>query len=277
MIKCIAIDDEPLALSQLATYISKVPFLQLVAACPDTSRAMQAIEDTHIDAMFADINMPDLNGLDFIRSLIEPPIIVLTTAYSDYAIQGYKVNAIDYLLKPFSFDEFLAAANKVRQRYTLARQAAHAQVAELQPQARQPLSQAVLPQPPFLYIKSGHGVIRLRTGSILYIEGMAEYVRIHTADSPKPITAHLTLSKIERQLPQDTFLRVHKSYIANMAQATRATRTSITFTSATAVPVSQSQNTRTPNLVIPAAADTIPVGEAYRDILLSYIRSHSLI
>lgn len=240
MIKCIAMDDEPLALSQLKAYISRVPFLRLSAACPDTYSAMQALDDTHADAIFADINMPDLNGLEFIRSLSMPPLVVFTTAYSDYAIEGYKVNAIDYLLKPFSFDEFLRAANKLRQRHELTLQAAQAQ--------------APTATPSFLYIKSARSMSRLDTATILYIEGMGEYVRIHIVGSPKPLTALLSMRKIESQLPQDTFLRVHKSYIANMAQATRVTHASISF----------------------GSGHTIPIGDACRSDVLAYIDNHSL-
>lgn len=233
-------DDEPLALGQLKAYISRVPFLELAAACPDTYSALQAMEETHVDAIFADINMPDLNGLEFIRSLSNPPLVVFTTAYSDYAIEGYKVNAVDYLLKPFSFDEFLKAAQKVRQRHELTRQDHY--------------SHETVQQPTSIYIKSGHGMNRIDTASIIYIEGMGEYVRIHTTDSSKPLTALLSMHKIEDQLPHDIFLRVHKSYIANMAQATRVCRTSISF----------------------GSKRTIPIGDSCRSAVLRYIDCHSL-
>ena len=119
MIRTLAIDDEPLALKQLATYIKKVPFLELVAECQSAIDAKKILEQDMIDVMFIDINMPDLNGLDFVRTLAAPPLVVFTTAYSEYAIDGYKVNAVDYLLKPFGMDEFLRAANKVKQQYEL--------------------------------------------------------------------------------------------------------------------------------------------------------------
>lgn len=233
-------DDEPLALSQLTAYIKRVPFLKLAAACPDTYSAMEAMDRCHVDAIFADINMPDLNGLDFIRSIANPPLVVFTTAYSDYAVEGYKVNATDYLLKPFSFDEFLAAATKVRRQHELLT-AGNAPAMTEQ-------------QPGFIYIKSDHRMNRISTASILYIEGMSEYVRIYTTDSAKPLTALLSMRRIEESLPHDSFLRVHKSYIVNMAQAVSVCRTSISF-----------------------GADTfVPIGDVYRDSITEYIDRHSL-
>lgn len=119
MIKCVAIDDEPLALKQLAYYIEKVPFFELVACCQSAMDAMRKLEKLDVDVLFLDINMPDLNGLDFVHSLTNPPMIVFTTAYQEHAIEGYRVNAIDYLLKPFGMNDILRAAEKVQQRYNL--------------------------------------------------------------------------------------------------------------------------------------------------------------
>ena len=123
MITCLAIDDEPLALRQLVAYIGKVPFLQLVGECRSAAEAQRVMNNEMVDAIFVDINMPDLNGLDYVRTLSAPPIVVFTTAYAEYAIDGYKVDAADYLLKPFSLDDFRRAANKVRHRYQLERHA----------------------------------------------------------------------------------------------------------------------------------------------------------
>ena len=116
MIRCIAIDDEPLALQQLAAYIKKTPFLELVAQCQSAIEARQFLEQDTVDAIFCDINMPDLNGMDFVKSLKAPPLIVFTTAYSEYAVEGFKVNAVDYLLKPFGMQDFMRAANRLRER-----------------------------------------------------------------------------------------------------------------------------------------------------------------
>lgn len=119
MIKCIAIDDEPLALEQLRMYIARIPFLELVAVCQDAFEAMKILSETSVDALFVDIDMPDLSGMDFARSLVDRPLIVFTTAYAEYAVEGYKVDAVDYLLKPFGFEDFLRAADKVRCQWEL--------------------------------------------------------------------------------------------------------------------------------------------------------------
>ena len=115
--KCLAIDDEPLALAQLSDYISRVPFLSLVKPCQDAFEAMKVLSDEDVDLIFVDINMPDLNGLDFIRSLISPPLVIFTTAYSEYAVDGFKLDAVDYLLKPFEFQDLLKAADKARKQF----------------------------------------------------------------------------------------------------------------------------------------------------------------
>lgn len=240
MIRCLAMDDEPLALEQISAYIRKVPYLKLVAACPDAYDAMRIISEEDIDAVFADINMPDLNGLDFIRSLTKRPLVVFTTAYSDYAIEGYKVSAIDYLLKPFGFDEFLAAADKVRRQHELI--------------ASQKANEAKREPQEYIYIKVEHRMVRISTNAIRYIEGMSEYVRIYTDEAPKPLTTLLSMRKMEEALPQDAFLRVHKSYIVNMGKVKSVCKTSVQMD-----------------------ADTfIPVGDAYRPAFMEYVSSRAL-
>lgn len=229
-----------MALSQLRSYIARVPFLELVAACPDTFAAMQVMDGTQVDAIFADINMPDLNGLEFIRSLSNPPLVVFTTAYSDYAVEGYKVNATDYLLKPFSFEEFLVASQKVRRQYELTH--------------REEPKQDTKQHTEFIYIKADHRMNRIGTASILYVEGLGEYVRIYTNNSDKPITTLLSMRRIEETLSDDRFLRVHKSYIVNMARAESVCRTSISI----------------------GTDKFIPIGDAYRDTVFSYVERHSL-
>lgn len=116
MIRCLAIDDEPLALQQLVSYINKVPFLELAAQCRSAIEARQFLENDTVDAIFCDINMPDLNGMEFVKALMAPPLVVFTTAYSEYAVEGFKVNAVDYLLKPFGLQEFQRAANRLKER-----------------------------------------------------------------------------------------------------------------------------------------------------------------
>ena len=159
MITCLAIDDEPLALQQLSSYIPRVPFLELKAQCQSALEAREVMKREAIDAIFIDINMPDLNGMDFVRSMPIPPIVVFTTAYSEYAIEGYKVDAVDYLLKPFGLEELQRAALKVKERYEL-KQAASA-ATETKDGADT------------IFVKSDYSVVPVKLGDIAYIEGMS--------------------------------------------------------------------------------------------------------
>lgn len=230
-------DDEPLALEQLVAYIRKVPYLSLAAACQDAWEAMRAIEQGPVDAIFADINMPDLNGLEFLRSLVTRPIIVFTTAYSEYAIDGYKVNAVDFLLKPFSFDEFLNAADKVRRQHELQTAASGA---DQQQQGRE-----------VIYVKADYKMHRLDTADIIYVEAMSEYVRIYSAGAAKPLTALCSMKRMEELLPADRFLRIHKSYIVNMSLIKSLNKSSVQVTD----------------------EKFIPIGDAYRAGLLDFINN----
>lgn len=206
MIKCIAIDDEPLALTQLVGYINKVPFLELIKPCSSAFEAMEVLANNNIDLIYVDINMPDLNGLDFVRSLIHKPLTVFTTAYSEYAIEGFKVDALDYLLKPFGYSDFLKSANKVKQQYELLT-----------------LSNNQLNDEKHLFVKTEYRVVRLEIDSIIYIESMSEYVRIHTTQD-KPIMSLLSMKVVEERLPASKFMRVHRSYIVNLQKIMEVTK-----------------------------------------------------
>ena len=199
--KCIAIDDEPLALKQLTDYISRVPFLSLVKSCQDAFEAMKVLADEEIDLIFVDINMPDLNGLDFIRSLISRPIVIFTTAYSEYAVDGFKLDAVDYLLKPFEFQDLLKAADKARKQY---------EYRMLEQQGELGNSSQI--KGDSLFVKSDYKVVRIDVKNIRYIEGMSEYVRIFIEGEDKPVITLASLQKMEERLPT-YFMRVHRSYI----------------------------------------------------------------
>lgn len=225
MIKCLAIDDEPLALRQLAAYIGKVPFLDLVGECRSALDAKTVLENELIDAIFVDINMPDLNGMDFVRSLQSPPLVVFTTAYSEYAVEGFKVNAVDYLLKPFGMDDFMRAANKVKRQHELLGSRAAA--------AGQSRDGGTI------FVKSEYKTIRIDISSISYVEAMGEYLRIHLEGRPKPIIALLAMKKIEERLPQDTFMRIHRSYIVNLGKMLEVGKNRAVMDDGTALPVSE--------------------------------------
>ena len=233
MIRCLAIDDEPLALKQLAAYLKKVPFLELVDSCQSAIEAMAVLDKEEVDAIFIDINMPDLNGLDFVRSLHHPPMVVFTTAYQEYALEGYKVDAIDYLLKPFGMSDVMRAADKVKRQYDLL----HA--ASLSP----------MDEDDALFLKTEYKVVRVLTSHINYIEGMSEYLRIHLSDPSKPIVVLLSMKKIEERLGETDFMRIHKSFIINLHHIAEINRSRV---------------------VLDDGAE-IPIGDSYRDKLNDYI------
>lgn len=220
-IKCLAIDDEPLALKQIGAYITKTPFLELVALNNSALDALEYIHSNRIDLIFVDINMPDLNGVDFVKALNEKPHIIFTTAYSEYAIEGFKVNAIDYLLKPIGYKDFLKAVNKVKTLFDL-----H----DLQ-------SEPIRTTQDHLFVKSEYKLMRIELSDIKFIESMHEYVRIHLI-SDKPVMTLLSMKSIEEQLPPEKFMRVHRSFIVNMDRIKLIERNRIVFDKNVYIPVS---------------------------------------
>jgi DNA-binding LytR/AlgR family response regulator len=211
MIRCIAIDDEPLALRQIADYIKKTPFLELTGQCESALKAIEVLENTLVDLMFVDINMPDLSGMDFVKTLDNPPKIVFVTAYSEYALEGFRVDAIDYLLKPISYVDFLKSANKVNTWFD-----AHPKKSD--------------------EVRSNK-LLRINFDDIKYIEGMSEYIRIHLTNS-KPVMTLLSLKAVEEILPSGRFMRVHRSYIVNLTKISVIERNRIIFDGNVYIPVS---------------------------------------
>ena len=211
MIRCIAIDDEPLSLAQISNYISKIPYLELVGKCRDALEAMKIISETQVDLMFVDINMPDLNGLDFVRSLNQKPKVIFTTAYSEYAIEGYKVEAVDYLLKPFSFQDLLGAADRARHLIE------DKPIEELKVQDNS------------LFVKSEYRITRIDVSDIKYVESMGEYLRIFLEGQPKPLMPLMSMKRMEEILPAKNFMRVHRSYIVNLDKIQEISRMRIIF------------------------------------------------
>ncbi len=222
MIKCIAIDDEPLALRQIADYIRKTPFFELVGECESALQAIELLENTEVDLMFVDVNMPDLSGIDFVKTLESPPKIVFVTAYSEYAFEGFKVNAIDYLQKPIGYSDFLKSANKVKSWFDM----------------HHTKSDEVKSNKDFLFIKSEYKILRINFDDIKYIEGMNEYIKIHLTNS-KPAMTLLSMKSIEEQLPVDRFMRVHRSYIVNLTKISVIERSRIIFDEKVYIPISE--------------------------------------
>ena len=184
MIRTLAIDDEPLALQQLAAYIKKIPYLELVGECQSAIDAHTLMQKEPVDAIFCDISMPDLNGLDFVRALNPRPLVVFTTAYSQYAVEGYKVDADDYLLKPFSFEEFQQAAERVHRQYDLLHQeeAAAASASEID-------------ENDDIFLKTEYKVMRVAVSDIRCVEGMSEYLKIHLVSRDRPVVVIMSMKK----------------------------------------------------------------------------------
>ena len=244
MIKCIAIDDEPLALQQLVAYISKIPFLSIVGQCQSAIEAKQIMQSDVVDAIFCDINMPDLNGMDFVKSLASPPIIVFTTAYSEYAVEGYKVDAVDYLLKPFGLDEFQRAANKVKRVYE--------QINDSDSSSNQNVSCAS-EDASTLFFKTEHRIVKVDIADIVYVEGMSEYMKIHLISQPKPLIVLLSMKKLEERLPSN-FMRIHRSYIINLDKIIEVNK----------------------NRVIIDNDAYLPIGDLYKDTFNNYLNTRFL-
>ena len=188
--KCLAIDDEPLALSVLKDYIARVPYLELQGVYENPFEALQVFNRQSVDILFVDINMPGLSGLEFIKSLQSPPFVIFTTAYSQYAVDGFELDATDYLLKPFGFDRFLKAVNKATKAPAVPSPA--------------PLD--------IIFVHSEHHIIKISLADIHYIEGYREYVKIYT-HADRPILTIRSLKSLTEQLGATTFVRIHKSFI----------------------------------------------------------------
>ena len=228
MIRVLAIDDEPLALQQLVSYIQKIAFLELAGQCQSALEAKEILNRESVDAVFCDINMPDLNGMDFVKSLAAPPLIVFTTAYSEYAVEGFKVNAVDYLLKPFGLDDFRRAANRLKERLEASAPAAapSAPVADA-PQASDDDT---------IFIKTDSQVIKIAISDIRYVEGMSEYLKIHLEGQPKPIVTLLSMKKMEENLPSN-FMRIHRSYIINLKKIQEVNKNRVIMDNETYLPI----------------------------------------
>jgi len=244
-IKCIAIDDEPLALKKLVTYINKLPYLELVAQCHSAIEAQRILQDQEVDAIFLDINMPDLNGMDFAKSMdnkgAKGPVMVFTTAYSEYAIEGYKANAVGSLLKPYGFDEFEAAAQKARD------------VCEIRQQALTEVT-AAPEDDGIIYVKSDYKIVRIAIDSIRYIEAMSEYLKISCDDKDKPVIVLLSMKKIEEHLSSSTFMRIHRSFIINLNKIVEVKK----------------------NHVVIKGDVSLPIGDNYKESFMDYLNKKIL-
>lgn len=199
-LKCIIVEDEPLARNLLVDYVSKVSFLTLVEACSNPLAALEVLRKEEIDLMFLDIQMPEITGISLLKTLHKKPLVILTTAYSEYALESYELDVVDYLLKPITFDRFLKAVDKANQRVpALGLKATQSEKQEVQE---------------FFFVKDGTKLVKITWDDILYIEGLKDYVTIHTR-TQKVVTLQ-RLKVLETQLPSEKFVRVHHSYIVSL-------------------------------------------------------------
>jgi two-component system, LytTR family, response regulator LytT len=213
MITVIAIDDEPLALQLIADYIRKTPDLMLAGQFENPLEAAQYVSRNPVDIVFTDIHMPGLNGIEFTKSMVNGPVVIFTTAFSKYAIEGFKLDIADYLLKPFTYEEFLTSVHKAER---------------LIKSIKKPADD-VLSNSEFLFLKSDYKIKRINFRNILYIEGLKEYVKVYTIESDKPVLSLSSLKILEKKLPSDKFMRVHRSFIVNLEKIETIDRSRIVF------------------------------------------------
>lgn len=231
---CWIVDDEPLALSLLESYVQRTPFLSLTGKYSNALSAMKHIAGEKVDVLFLDIQMPDVNGIELARIIDNHTRIIFTTAFSEYALEGYKVNAIDYLLKPFSFSEFLAAAKKALNWFEMTESKANSEYVQ---------------ENVGIFVKSEYRLLHVLYDDMLYIEGLKDYVKIYTESSLKPILSLMSLKSLVEELPSERFIRVHRSYIIHLNKISSVDKNRIII-----------------------GKKQIPVGETYRKQFLSAIR-----
>ena len=236
MVRCIAIDDEPLALRQIKSYIDRAEQLELVAVCRSAKEAQKVLEQNSVDLIFVDINMPDMNGLELVRSLTSTHYIVFTTAHPEFAIEGFKLNAIDYLLKPFTFEEFMKASQKAISLVDLVERCHAAESAIAQNEAESSDKE-------YLSVKADYKTQLVKISDIVYLESAGEYVRLHIEGS-STITTLFRLKNMETSLPQESFLRVHRSYIVNLRRISSYTKGRIFLDNGEYIPLGENYKER---------------------------------
>ncbi len=224
MIRCIAIDDEPLALELLEDNISKLPYLQLVASCDNALEAMELMRKQTVDLIFLDIQMPGLTGLQFIKSITQRPMIILITAYEKYALEGFNLDVLDYLVKPVPLDRFIKACNKAKELFDL----------KENNKDGSPVMTAE-----YLFVSVDYSLLKVVFADIMYIEGLKDYIKIQLKSTSKPVITRMSMKAIEEALPANQFIRVHKSYIVSLSYVTAARKNSV-FIGTVEIPVSES-------------------------------------
>jgi two-component system LytT family response regulator len=219
-LNCLIIDDEPWALDLMEDFIQKIPYLKLVARCEGPMAAIPWFEKEEIDLVLLDIKMPDLSGIQFLKILPKKPAVIFVTAYHEFAVEGYELDAIDYLLKPVPFDRFVTAVSKAHE-YIVYRKSKPAQRKD-----------------DFLFIKTAHKIQKLFYSDIVYLEGLKDYTKIHLTDSKKPVVTLQSLKYFESRLPNEDFIRIHRSYIVSLRKVDTVSRKTV-FLGETELPCSE--------------------------------------
>jgi len=246
MLRCIAIDDEPLALNLLADYIDKIPFLERVASCGDAFEAAKVLQENPVDLIFIDIQMPGLTGFQFIQSLSRKPMVIIVTAYKKFAHEGFELDVVDYLVKPVGLDRFMKACNKAHELYQLrnpapppagARPAGAPPTGVLPngapPAGASPTGSTTSPLPPapahpdFFFLNVDYSLLKILFADIIWIEGSGDYVKIHLKSNAKPLLVRMSTRAMETELPADRFIRIHKSYIVAVESITAVRKNSL--------------------------------------------------
>jgi len=201
-ITCVIVDDEPMALNLVESYVDKTPFLLLKKKCSSAIEALEFLKTEPVDLLFLDIQMPDLTGIEFSKMLPKDTRVIFTTAFDQYALEGFKVEALDYLLKPFDYAEFLAAANKASTWFSLVKGKQQTMISQKEKE--------------FLFVKSEYKQLRIKLTDVLYFEGLKDYIKIWLKDNPKPVLTLMSLKSLEEELPNTQFMRVHRSFIVSL-------------------------------------------------------------
>lgn len=225
-IRCLVVDDEPLAVKLISSYVERTPYLELSATASSATEAMALLESQSFDLVFLDIQMPRLTGVELAELLPESTKVVFVTAYSDYALEGFRVNALDYLLKPVSYDDFRRAAMRAHALFSERRSAA--------PAVGEPGAEA------FITVKSEYRLRRIPLASIRYVEGLKDYVKIYVDGEVNPVLTLMSMKNVEQTLPSESFMRVHRSFIVNLNEVRTIERNRIIFADDKYVPVSDS-------------------------------------
>ncbi len=240
-LRCALVDDEPLALSLLESYVRKTDSLELCGSYSSAIQAMKGLPEHPVDLLFLDIQMPELNGLEFSRMVSPNTRIIFTTAFEQYAIDGYRVNALDYLLKPISYSDFIEAVNKAIQWFEMRKKAELPDTGQI----------SIPTDSNHIYVKSDYKIVQIELDRILYIEGLKDYIKIYTEDNPRPILSLTSMKTMEEKLPSSRFIRVHRSYIVQKQKIKIIDKGRIVF-----------------------GKEYIPVSDSYKQELQNYVNEH---